>query len=307
MRSSLRVFSMVLAFVAMCAATGGALAQTAMDRPSLDVVDGGHGKVRLTVSAGASGAPAGFQVSWMTAEQFASQGSRWANLFGPGQGWVDYTGTGTLNTWGTSSVDFKLAPNQSLDIEIGDTRGETGVTGTIAAELQPGTEYVFVTIAHGAGMNTDSPLSVTVSHSTSTQGEDCTYTIGYWKNHPAAWPVSSLMLGSVNYTAAQLMNILNAPVAGNGLVSLAHQLIAAKLNLANGASPTTIAGTIAAADLQIGALVIPPVGAGYLHPSTTSSKTQMLDDFNNGVSGPGHCGSTPARTASWGAIKLIAR
>lgn len=307
MRSSLRAFSLVLALVAMCVATGGAFAQTAMDRPSLDVVGGGHGKVRLTVTAGASGAPAGFQVSWMTAEQFAAQGSRWASLFSPGQGWADFIGTGTLNTWGTSVVDFKLAPNQSLDIEIGDTRGETGVTGTIAAELLTGTEYVFVTVAHGAGMNTDSPLSVTVSHATTTQGEDCTYTIGYWKTHPAAWPVSSLMLGSVNYSAAQLMNILNAPVAGNGLISLAHQLIAARLNLANGANPTSIAATVAAADAQIGALVIPPVGAGYLHPSTTSSKTQLLDDFNNGVSGPGHCGSTPARTSSWGAIKLIAR
>lgn len=307
MRSSLRAFSVVFALAAILVAAGSALAQTAMDQPSLDVVGGGHGKVRLTVTAGETGAPAGFQVSWMTSEQFAAQGMRWVNLFGPGQGWVDFTGTGTLNTWGTSSVDFKLAPNQSLDIEIGDTRGETGVTGTIAAELQPGTEYVFVTIAHGAGMNTDSPLSMTVGYATTTQGEDCTYTIGYWKNHTERWPVSSLTLGSVSYSAAQLLSILKQPVSGNGLVSLAHQLIGAKLNLANGANPSSIAGTIAAADAQIGVLVIPPVGSGYLHPSTTSSKTQMLDDFNNGVLGPGHCGSTPARTSSWGAIKLIAR
>ncbi len=307
MRSSLRAFSLVLALVAMCVATGGAFAQTAMDQPGLDVVDGGHGKVRLTVTAGPSGAPAGFQISWMSADQFAAQGMRWLSLFGPGQGWVDYTGTGTLNTWGTAELDFKLLANQSIDIEIGDTRGETGVTGTISAELQPNTEYVFVAITHGAGMNIDSPLSVTASHATTTQGENCTYTQGYWKNHAERWPASYLTLGTVNYSASQLLSIFNKSVSGNGLISLAHQLIAAKLNIANGANPSGVAGTIAAADALIGLLIVPPVGTGYLKPKDTSALTQMLDDFNNGVSGPGHCGSTPARTSSWGAIKLIAR
>lgn len=307
MRFRFRASSVGLALASLLLSAGTGVAQTAMDRPGLDVVGGGHGKVRLTVTAGPSGIPAGFQVSWMTAEQFALQGSRWASLFGPGQGWADFTGTGTLNTWGTAAVDFKLAPNQSLDIEIGDTRGETGVSGTIAAELQPNTAYVFVAVVHGAGMNTDSPLSLTVSHATTTQGEDCTYTIGYWKNHTDRWPVSSLTLGSLNYTAAQLLQILNQPVAGNGLVSLAHQLIGAKLNIANGANPSSINSGIAAADALIGGLVVPPVGTGYLAPSATSGLTQDFDDFNNGLSGPNHCGSTPVRTSSWGGLKVIAR
>lgn len=307
MRLSLRASSIVVALVALLVAAGSALAQTAMDQPSLDVVGGGHGKVRLTVTAGPSGAPTGFQISWMSAEQFAAQGMRWVSLFGPGQGWVDYSGTGTLNTWGSAEIDFRLLPNQSIDIEIGDTRGETGVTGTIAAELQPNTEYVFVAITHGAGMNTDSPLSLTSRSGTTTQGTNCTYTQGYWKNHSERWPVSALTLGSANYSASQLLSIFNKSVSGNGLISLAHQLIAAKLNIANGANPSSVAGTIAAADALIGLLVVPPVGSGYLKPKDTSALTQMLDDFNNGLLGPGHCGTTPARTSSWGAIKLIAR
>src|SRR5688572_23676843 len=60
----------------------------------------------------------------------------------------------------------------------------------------------------------------------------CTLTQGYWKNHPEAWPVASLELGSVTYSKAQLLSIFRTPVSGNGLVSLAHQLIAAKLNVA---------------------------------------------------------------------------
>lgn len=128
--------------------------------------------------------------------------------------------------------------------------------------------------------------------------EGCTYTQGWYKNaqldkktgllkHP--WPVNSLTLGTVVYTEAQLRLILDAPVNGNGLISLAHQLIAAKLNIAGGADDTDIAADIAAADALIGALVIPPVGAGYLAPATTSSLVDALTDFNEGTTGPGHC------------------
>jgi len=120
----------------------------------------------------------------------------------------------------------------------------------------------------------------------------CTFTQGYWKNHPDAWPVSSLTLGTVTYTKAQLLNILKEPVKGNGLVSLAHQLIAAKLNVASGAAP--VPGAIATADALIGSRVVPPVGSGYLAPSSTGSANDALDSFNTGATGPGHCGDEQA-------------
>src|SRR5439155_6041416 len=76
--------------------------------------------------------------------------------------------------------------------------------------------------------------------------------LGFWKNHPAAWPVSTLTLGSQTYTQAELLTILSTPV-GSGTKAdasliLAHQLIAAKLNIANGSDPTPVASTIADAD-----------------------------------------------------------
>jgi hypothetical protein len=120
-------------------------------------------------------------------------------------------------------------------------------------------------------------------------GDGCTYTQGYWKNHPEAWPVANLTLGSVTYTKAQLLSIFSQPVKGNGLVSLAHQLIAAKLNIANGADPSAVAATIAAADALIGSRVVPPVGSGSLAPSAASGLTYVLDQYNNGIIGPGHC------------------
>jgi cysteine-rich repeat protein len=122
-----------------------------------------------------------------------------------------------------------------------------------------------------------------------TEQGDCTLTQGYWKNHPTEWPVTSLALGNRTYSEAEALQVLGTPVSGNGLLSLAHQLIAAKLNVASGASDT--AGTaIAQADAMIGNLVLPPIGAGYLAPSTTAPLAQALDDYNTGKTGPGHCG-----------------
>ena len=110
---------------------------------------------------------------------------------------------------------------------------------------------------------------------------ECAFTQGYWKNHPEAWPVTSLKLGSVTYSQQQLLAILHKSVQGNGLVSLAHQLIAAKLNIANGADGSDISDEIIAADALIGSRKIPPIGDGYLSPSSTSSLVDALDDFNN--------------------------
>src|SRR5438067_658662 len=37
---------------------------------------------------------------------------------------------------------------------------------------------------------------------------------GFWKNHPGAWPVTSLTLGSQTYMQAQLLTILTTPIRG---------------------------------------------------------------------------------------------
>ena len=72
-----------------------------------------------------------------------------------------------------------------------------------------------------------------------------------------AWPVSSLTLGVGTYSPAQLLGILSQPVRGNGLV-VAHQLIAARFNLASGAAVTpAVAQAIIDANALIGGLAIP--------------------------------------------------
>jgi len=123
----------------------------------------------------------------------------------------------------------------------------------------------------------------------------CTLTQGGYKNNFNSkvlnLPAPNIKLGNVSYTNLQLNSVIqNNKVQGNGLLSLAHQLATAKLNIRYGASaPAGVLAAIASADALIGNLVVPPVGSGFLSPSLTDGLTAVLDNFNNGLTGPGHC------------------
>ncbi|KAA9333316.1 hypothetical protein F0P96_10110 [Hymenobacter busanensis] len=147
----------------------------------------------------------------------------------------------------------------------------------------PGVGYIEVTIVGSMGIDNlrfCRPAPPT-SH--------CTYTQGYWKNHPNAWPVQSLTLGGISYSKAQLITIFQTPVRGNGLLALAHQLIAAKLNVANGSSPAAVAADIAAADAMFVGKDLRANPQPSVPTSQTSALVGRLDNYNNGVTGPGHC------------------
>jgi hypothetical protein len=110
--------------------------------------------------------------------------------------------------------------------------------------------------------------------------------------------VTELQLGNVTYDQQQLLDILHQPVRGNGLVSLAHHLIAAKLNIAAGADPSCIEETIAEADALIGDLVVPPVGDGYLAPRDVEAIKDILEDYNEGRLCAPSCDQSPEPTAT---------
>jgi uncharacterized repeat protein (TIGR01451 family) len=179
----------------------------------------------------------------------------------------------TLAAGASFSVTVEAATNaEACDYALSNT-------ATVAASNES---------ARKTGNNTAS-ASISVTCPPPPPPGGCTFTQGFWKTHPEAWPVSSLTLGTVSYTSDELEAIFNEPVAGNGLISLAHQLIAAKLNVASGADPTAISQAIADADAMIDGLVVPPVGSGSLAPGDTSDLVDSLTDFNEGLTGPGHC------------------
>jgi hypothetical protein len=132
-------------------------------------------------------------------------------------------------------------------------------------------------------------------------------TLGFWKNHPEHWCTDDLYLGNVVYTADQLLDIFDQAVEGNGLVSLAHQLIAAKLNAACGSEPSP---ATLPADALIGDLVVPPIGNGYIHPSQTAALVSQLDAYNNEPGDPngfGGCAPISVDGTSWGRVKASYR
>jgi hypothetical protein len=57
-----------------------------------------------------------------------------------------HAGASTLNTFGGQYTTFKLAPNASITIEIGDLFQETGVSGS-TGELEYSTRYQFTAFA----------------------------------------------------------------------------------------------------------------------------------------------------------------
>lgn len=291
----------------------GSASAAVLDAPSLQLDYSSRTSAALDVTAGNSGAPSGFTVEWMAASVHDQLGG-WPAASDSRIQRMDFVGTPTLNIEnGTSS--YLLNPSEATGVEIGDLFDETGVVGNALTELTPGIEYVIRVRANGGSGDDASVFSETQRFSTlGFPTQNCTYTQGYWKTHGAGachngnnadeWPVGSLTLGTVNYTAAQLCAIFNQPAQGNGLTSLAHQLIAAKLNIAQGAvAPPAVAQAIADADALIGGLIAPPIGSGSLAPNATSGLTGTLDQFNNGVTGPGHCGATPAAPSTWGNIK----
>jgi hypothetical protein len=287
-----------------------ALAQYGYDTLTVAPSTIGRVGIMFDITAGATGAPGGFSVWWMKLSDYVANGYSWYYFSDPPQQLEgSFTGTPTLNTTGGTVTTFALAPYQTATIEIGDLFDETGVTtssATASAELEPGVQYVICAYANAHGAESQSDLSTTYGETTDPP-DNCIFSQGWWKNHPSSWPVASLTLGSVSYTQTELLSILNTPASGNGLISLAHQLIAAKLNIAGGASGAPVASTIVSADAQIGALVVPPIGSGFLAPSSTTASTQTLDDYNNGEFGSNLCGDTPTRTTTWGQVKSLYR
>ena len=312
-------FFAAAAVMVLSAATSlPAFAQGDMETPGIASGVVGTRKALVTITAGVTGAPVGFTIWWMKQSDYLANGNEWFLYGDTRQGEAYFWGTPEIHTNDGQYTTFHLAPNQSITVEIGDLFDESGVTYTpptediaMDGELQDNTPYVFCAYANGTPQIYQSGLTLTVQSTTQTQ--NCTFTQGYWKNHASAWPASCLpmTLGNNSYTQAQLLQIFGQSVKGNGAVSMSHQLIAAKLNICQGAiAGSAVNACIASAQSLLsscGSNKIPPIGTCSLSTTSTDSANSCLDNFNNGLSGPGHCGTTAAPTTSWGKLKAIYR
>jgi hypothetical protein len=120
----------------------------------------------------------------------------------------------------------------------------------------------------------------------------CTYSPGYWRNHPEGWPVSDLGLGTELYTVDELLALLLTPTRSDASLLLAQQLIAAKLNVANQADDSAVAGAIDEADAWLGSYSgrLPyDVPASSRAGQAAIVLATLLGAYNNGQIGPGLC------------------
>jgi hypothetical protein len=227
------------------------------------------------------------------------------------------TPRGTTDFSGTAAVSFAGAAMNEVDecITVDDTLG-----GTLGTVCQAGAPKRF-TYSYNigpystCGQYTVNNTAAFVTNDTKTSAADswtvnvnvpcggCTLTIGYWKTHAGFGPqkdmVTKLLLQwlgteggakSVKVeSAGQAVTILST-MGSNGIDKLKAQLLAAKLNIKNGASNAAVASTITAADEFLAATSSADWGSlSKTEQGKVLGLMSTLDKYNNGLIGPGHC------------------
>jgi hypothetical protein len=205
---------------------------------------------------------------------------------------------------------FKAAPiitwNTPDPITVGTALGSEQLNATANLEgtfvydpptgavLSEGAHTLSVTFTPSAAANYSVANASVQLEVIGTIGGKCPLGKGYWKNHPTDWPVNGLILGTRTYTEPQLLAVLMTPIgAGNradASLILADQLVAAKLNIANGSNPSLVQGVVAAADALIGnrsILIVPKITPNTDEGAQMVRLAGTLEQFNSGVTSPG--------------------
>ncbi|HZX57253.1 MAG TPA: hypothetical protein VFE54_00950, partial [Mucilaginibacter sp.] len=110
--------------------------------------------IALTVTAGASGAPAGFSIQWMTKAQFDAIGDVWpADTVSYCKASFSGVPYGAKNTQQAGTNSYNLGSLGSVTVYIGDLLNDElnqqlGLSSTCTDGLTCGTQYVFRAFAH---------------------------------------------------------------------------------------------------------------------------------------------------------------
>ena len=121
---------------------------------------------------------------------------------------------------------------------------------------------------------------------------NCTHTIYYWESHPESWMAENILIDQLTYTKSQAIAILESENT-DVTTGLLKQFIASLLNILKGADSATIQPNIKqASDWLAGH----PAGVDLSQNASASGQelSQILADYNNGVTGPGLCADEPA-------------
>lgn len=291
---------------------------------------------------GSAGAPSGFSIHIKTKADWLIDG--WANTGSYTCLSLGGNCNGGNNPWSLSTGE--CVPVVISATTVADYAGQNicGVSSDCGLyPLQCNTEYVFRVFAHGNNDYGASPKGPEPPLSCFTaacpDGGNCTLTWGYWKTHGPEgcspgnqandWDVASLDIGNLTLDQAALCAILqDNPKAcakgsstnngANTVLILEHQLIAAMLNVANGAINCAFANQ---AIIDANALLVGReydcVGAGTTLGQQLIAVKDQLSAYNEDqcqcpvvVSKPQAApegSATPTKSSSWGKVKTIYR
>lgn len=212
--------------------------------------------------------------------------------------WTEYEGIdGYVYGYGTpvQGIVVRVYNVTSGELEgYGVIPGDPPTKGELGTDITDENGYFHIAWLYGYGFTykvvAETPVGditqyVKVNCKATTRVNFCYhyyYTIGYWKNHPDEWPVTSLTIGGVTYDQTKLLDILWDAKAKDATYMLAAQLIAAKLNVLNGAYASE--EVLEAIDDANAFLTAHPYGS---NPRGADRRYALelkdaLDDFNNG-------------------------
>jgi hypothetical protein len=228
------------------------------------------------------------------------------------------TNTATVETDGAvpgSSVTVSFSfgnPDVERDECITVEDDQYGSLGTVCANESPKTfnytfdvggieqcgTYEFQNVAsfETNDSGTKGSAKFTVDFNIPCEGA-CTLTPGYWKTHskygPAPYDSTWALLGEDNpfFLSGQsnYQVLWTSPSGGNAYYILAHAYLAAKLNILNGASTTaSVDAALSFAESFFGTYT-PTATLSRAVRNSAIAQAEVLDNYNNGLIGPGHC------------------
>jgi hypothetical protein len=172
-----------------------------------------------------------------------------------------------------------------------------------------------LTVAFG-GTSVDSTATASVNVPKLCEQSGCTYTQGYWKTHVNYAPkpqfgkkrdVNWDLINDVGYggdnedtvfyrSGLTFIQVMWTAPKGNPYYNLAHQYIAAKLNVLAGASDATVSADITQAETWFNSYA--PNNGIWKKNQDVITVAGHLAAFNEGANGPDHCSVSGATLAA---------